>query len=389
MTGTEKKFIMVNADGGTAKEIASAPLTGTTAYLRVDCDFTNKTDKATFLYSTDGTTWKALGNTLSMSYTIPHFMGYRFQMFNQATKAAGGYVDIDWFKVGADINNEIWLGATQDTTPQTPYDPSAKEGDDPKAAAIPGIIQAENYDVGGQNKSFYDADFENKGGEYRKDAVDIVKIDCDSDAETAAASTANAASQNCFAVGYTNPGEWLEYTVNIADAAEYFFTARVSSGSDASSFQLSLDEKIVSDTIQIPKGDDWDTYAIIKGKTAKLDAGEHILRITITGALGNIDWIGFSLTEDVEKEEQKEEQKVEENNAENEAAKDGVNEEKPIDETIALTKYNVNFGVSQIKSYRIFNMQGRLLGIVNATSPQEARNAFRRSHKEKTVYMVK
>jgi len=342
MTGTEKKFIMVNADGGTAKEIASAPLTGTTAYLRVDCDFTNKTDKATFQYSTDGTTWKALGNTLSMSYTIPHFMGYRFQMFNQATKAAGGYVDIDWFKVGADINNEIWLNAAQDTTPQTPYDPSAKEGDDPKAAIIPGIIQAENYDVGGQNKSFYDEDFENKGGEYRKDAVDIVKID------------------SGYAVGYTNPGEWLEYTVNIADDAEYFFTARVASGSDASSFQLSLDDKIVTDTVKIPNGGDWDTYTTVEGKTTKLDAGEHILRLTITGAFANIDWIRFA--------------------SESEPTK--------------IISYQLDLNVANVGTYKVYNTQGRLMGTLSAKSPSEASNVLRSrnlsgSALEAGTYLVK
>ncbi len=348
MTGTEKKFIMVNADGGTAKEIASAPLTGTTAYLRVDCDFTNKTDKATFQYSTDGTTWKALGNTLSMSYTIPHFMGYRFQMFNQATKAAGGYVDIDWFKVGADINNEIWLGAAQDTTPQTPYDPSAKEGDEVKPAAIPGIIQVENYDVGGQNKSYYDTDFENKGGDYRKDAVDIVKID------------------SGYAVGYTNPGEWLEYTVNIADAAEYFFTARVASGSDASSFQLSLDDNIVTDTVKIPNGGDWDTYTTIEGKTAKLDAGEHVLRLTITGAFANIDWIQFAKT-----------------------AEELKDDKDKKDDALAISRYHVDLNTAHMGAYKIYNMQGKLMGTVNATSPQEARDAFRLKHKEKAFYIIR
>jgi hypothetical protein len=34
---------------------------------------------------------------LKMSYTIPHFMGYRFGLFNYATKARGGYADFDFF----------------------------------------------------------------------------------------------------------------------------------------------------------------------------------------------------------------------------------------------------------------------------------------------------
>jgi len=390
MTGTEKKFIMVNADGGTAKEIASVPFTGTTAYLRVDCDFTNKTDKATFQYSTDGTTWKALGNTLSMSYTIPHFMGYRFQMFNQATKAAGGYVDIDWFKVGADINSEIWLNAAQDTTPQTPYDPAAAEGGEPKAAALPGIIQVENYDVGGQNKSYYDADFENKGGEYRKDAVDIVKINCE--AGTTVAETA-AANQNCFAVGYTNPGEWLEYTINIATAGEYFFKARVASGSDASSFQLSLDDKIISDTITVPKGADWDTYTIIDGKTAKMDAGEHVLRLTITGAFANIDWIQFAQTEDELKDENESSSEESQNGQQNvnqtgDETLTGEDDSPDNSENQTAIGYSVNLDVSTAGCYKVYNMRGRLIGQVNAMSVADVQNRIRGMSLDAGVYMV-
>ena len=350
MNGNEKKFIMVNAGGGNPSEVASAPLSGNTAYLRIDCDFTNKTDKATFHYSTDGKSWKQLGNTLSMSYTIPHFMGYRFQMFNQATKAAGGYVDFDWFKIGNDINSEIWLNAAQDTTPQTPY---AEEGKEAKPIALPGIIQAENYDVGGQNKSYYDSDFENNGGEYRKDAVDIVKIDCEADAANSGVSS-NA--NGCFAVGYTNVGEWLEYTVNVTEAKEYALQVRVASGSEASSFILSIDEIIASDTIKIPKGDDWDSYSIIDGGKIKLEKGEHILRLAITGSYANIDWINI-----------------------------GEEIKEPDDKT-GLVVNHMDRATPQ--KYRIFDLQGSYLGTVFA-SPNQMVQQVKALVKENGIYLVK
>jgi hypothetical protein len=34
-----------------------------------------------------------------MAYTLPHFMGYRFGLFNYATKAAGGIADFDYFHI--------------------------------------------------------------------------------------------------------------------------------------------------------------------------------------------------------------------------------------------------------------------------------------------------
>jgi len=34
-----------------------------------------------------------------MTYTLPHFMGYRFAQFHYATKSPGGSVDFDYFRV--------------------------------------------------------------------------------------------------------------------------------------------------------------------------------------------------------------------------------------------------------------------------------------------------
>lgn len=99
MSGNSKSIVMVNAGSGTMTEVASVPLHQARVYFRVICDFTHQTDKAYFAYSLDGTNWTSIGNTLQMSYTMPHFMGYRFALFNYATQATGGYVDFDYFRV--------------------------------------------------------------------------------------------------------------------------------------------------------------------------------------------------------------------------------------------------------------------------------------------------
>ncbi|UJF36380.1 cohesin domain-containing protein [Paenibacillus hexagrammi] len=99
MSGDTKSVVMVNGSSGTAVELASIPVTQNTIYLRTELDFKNRTDKAYFLYSLDGEHWASIGNALQMSYTLPHFMGYRFALFNFATKTTGGYVDFDYFKL--------------------------------------------------------------------------------------------------------------------------------------------------------------------------------------------------------------------------------------------------------------------------------------------------
>lgn len=96
MSGNSKSIVMVNASSGSMTEVAGVPLSQNRVYLKVLCDFTNQTDKAYFSYSLDGNNWTSIGNTLQMSYTLPHFMGYRFALFNYATKSAGGYADFDY-----------------------------------------------------------------------------------------------------------------------------------------------------------------------------------------------------------------------------------------------------------------------------------------------------
>jgi len=95
----EKYIIMVNASSGTAVEVESVPIAQNTVYLKVEGDFRDQRDRAYFYYSLDGYQWHAIGDTLRMSYTMPHFMGYRFALFSFATVDAGGYVDYDWFRM--------------------------------------------------------------------------------------------------------------------------------------------------------------------------------------------------------------------------------------------------------------------------------------------------
>jgi xylan 1,4-beta-xylosidase len=107
MVGTNRSIVMVRGStnnpnqASSPVEVASIPITQTRVYFRVYTDFRNQTDKAYFYYSLDGSQWTAIGSTLQMVYTLPHFIGYRFALFNFATKSTGGYVDFDYFRLGS------------------------------------------------------------------------------------------------------------------------------------------------------------------------------------------------------------------------------------------------------------------------------------------------
>jgi beta-xylosidase len=100
-----KSIIMVSAQSGKPAEIQSVPLTQKTVFLKAECDFRDKADIANFSYSLDGNSWTPIGSQLKMEYSIPHFMGYRFGLFNYSTKTPGGYVDFDWFRIQLNGSN--------------------------------------------------------------------------------------------------------------------------------------------------------------------------------------------------------------------------------------------------------------------------------------------
>ena len=101
-----KSIVMVSANTGKPVEIEQIPLTQNTVYFKAECNFKNRADIAHFFYSLDGKVWTKIGEPLKMPYTIPHFMGYRFGLFNYATQNVGGFADFDYFKMENKISGK-------------------------------------------------------------------------------------------------------------------------------------------------------------------------------------------------------------------------------------------------------------------------------------------
>lgn len=104
--GTERFVVVVSAESESPVETGRVPLDRGVVRLRVDCDFRNRTDRAYFYYSVDGMEWVRIGRPLRMTYTLPHFMGYRFGLFNLARKVPGGVADFDYYRLGDRIPEE-------------------------------------------------------------------------------------------------------------------------------------------------------------------------------------------------------------------------------------------------------------------------------------------
>ncbi len=100
----KKSIVMINAGTGLQEEAATVSLSANTVYFKAECDFTDKKDVANFYYSLDGKSWNLIGTKIKMTYTLPHFMGYRFGLFNYATKDVGGFADFDYFRITETIS---------------------------------------------------------------------------------------------------------------------------------------------------------------------------------------------------------------------------------------------------------------------------------------------
>ncbi|MBO6075917.1 MAG: carbohydrate-binding protein [Fibrobacter sp.] len=207
-----------------------------------------------------------------------------------------GLRDGDWYSMtkrsgeGANIKLQIvnqsgvdrMKMAWADTVETTPLVREAYSGE---PVAVPGKIEAENYDKGGNRFSFYDKDASNKGETYREDAVDVVTLD---------GATCNGDACKGYAIGYTEAGEWLEYSVKVAADGKYGVRANVATASETSKIQLLVDGKVLLDTITFDKIDTtWNVYKEVDLGVASLTAGEHILRLVIAGSYVNVDWLQF------------------------------------------------------------------------------------------------
>lgn len=90
--GGKKYLVMTDRN----MEKARRELNQDIVYLKMECDFT--TDNAVFSYSLDDSNWMPLGDKFHMIFSMMHFTGNKFAIFNYATQRAGGYVDVDFFR---------------------------------------------------------------------------------------------------------------------------------------------------------------------------------------------------------------------------------------------------------------------------------------------------
>lgn len=147
--------------------------------------------------------------------------------------------------------------------------------------SLPGTIQSENFDEGGQGVAYFDTSAGNSGGKYRTTDVDI-----ESTTDTGLG----------YDVGWTGAGEWLNYTVNVAASGTYDIDVRVAANGAGGTFHLEANGVDKTGPLTIPNTGGWQRWVTVTRTGVSLSAGRQVLRLAIdgagpTGVIGNFNYI--------------------------------------------------------------------------------------------------
>jgi hypothetical protein len=167
-----------------------------------------------------------------------------------------------------------------------------------KAREIPGTIQAEDYDVAPGNKE--DVTFHYKGGaqksDYRPDSIRVTKfggghVNTKGDKE----------DPNQNYLGWTQDGEWMKYTVHVAQAGTYLFGGKfAAAGKDGKLSVVFTPTLKISASIPTTAGfQPGEVYHVwlISEKLGEvtLPAGDYVMQITLEKNGGcNMDYFTFT-----------------------------------------------------------------------------------------------
>ena len=187
------------------------------------------------------------------------------------------------------MNIESGIDSSFNTNTGIDIDPFSQQspfGEAPLMISNGSKIEAESFDLGGQDVAYNDLDSVNQfalidqGNQYRSgDGVDIEATDDDGGG---------------FNVGWVEDGEWLEYTTNVTEGT-YNIKARVASEDfDPGSFQVKLGDKLLG-TVQVTGTGGWQNWETLTIEGIEITGGdEQLLRLEIQDGGGfNLNWLEF------------------------------------------------------------------------------------------------
>ena len=149
------------------------------------------------------------------------------------------------------------------------------------AVALPGVIQAENFDNGPNGVAYYDTTAGNSHGALRDTDVDIERT------------TDEGGGYNLAGMA---PGEWLTYSVTVPTAGVYTFDVRVAAIGHGARFHIEVNGVDKTGELIMPNTGAWQLWTTVTKTGVNLSAGPQTIKVVIdsigsSGVVGNINYI--------------------------------------------------------------------------------------------------
>jgi hypothetical protein len=151
--------------------------------------------------------------------------------------------------------------------------------------AVPGIVEAKHFDEGAEGEAYHYLDAKNEGAPYRQTGVDIEP---------------RGDASNGYGVGWTRPGEWLVYTIEVTEAGTYAIEMPVASPGQGGTFHLEFNGIDKTGPIQVPDTGSWQKLQVVRKDGVRLEKGRQTMRMVMVspgthGGICDIDCFRFKL----------------------------------------------------------------------------------------------
>ncbi|MEY2410663.1 MAG: hypothetical protein QOF48_3333 [Verrucomicrobiota bacterium] len=148
---------------------------------------------------------------------------------------------------------------------------------------IPGRIEAENFDNGGEGVAYADTNPQNVPGAYRADEG----VDIESATDT----------EDGFDVISVSNGEWLKYTVEVQAAGRYTLLLRVAADVPSSTLRIEFDGVDKTGDIAISETGGTQDWITVARTGLTLSAGRHVMRVIGGQGAASLNWIEWRAEE--------------------------------------------------------------------------------------------
>jgi subtilisin family serine protease len=208
--------------------------------------------------------------------------------FTQTTQGGPNGFQLVWLSAGQTDPFQQLFGLRPANTPPPPPPPTGQTPFLGVATTVRAgtVIQAENYDNGGQGVSFFDVDQANNFGSPQQDYrganswVDVRNI-----------------AGGGRAVGWTVTGEWQEHTISVPTAGTFIVDIRYSSNIPNAKVQLARvnGPNIINVTpvVDLPFTSNWENFRTQVVNNVSLPAGNYVLRLSWVSSGADVDSISF------------------------------------------------------------------------------------------------